>query len=74
MTKSSLREVKQEIREEIEMNIDLIGFSEFISLVSQVCGDKFDHVRTNWQDEVLAETWNKAGHNLDEIAARFINL
>jgi len=35
------------------------NFSEFIELVAEVCSAKADHLEANWQDELMADIWNR---------------
>jgi hypothetical protein len=38
-----------------------------------VCRDKADHLRTNWQDEGTARTWEKDADKLQAVANRLEN-
>jgi hypothetical protein len=47
--------------ETMETLIDRHGLDNVLDIISEVCYLKAEHLRTNWQDEVSAEYWNKMG-------------
>jgi hypothetical protein len=52
----------------IEHMIDREGIGLFLEEVIEICYQKADHVRSNWQDgqgEPLAKAWEKVGELLD---------
>jgi hypothetical protein len=51
---------KQTISGQIEKMIDGNSLVEILEIVSHVCTEKADHVRTNWQDEDLSNAWGQA--------------
>jgi hypothetical protein len=53
--------------EQIESVIDRTGIAAVISGIAQICSEKADHIRENWQDENLATEW-------DKLAARLLNV
>lgn len=52
---------EQQLIEEI---VDKYGLMALVDSVCQVCYDKAEHIRTNYQDEVLAKQWDDAGKSL----------
>ena len=42
---------------DLENLIDRRGLQMTLQQISELCGLKADHVRTNWQDTVLAQQW-----------------
>ena len=38
--------------------------------LAAVCFDKGDHLRSNWQDELTAKTWDRAAKICDKAAAK----
>ena len=56
MTESTL--TKLEI-EELERLIDGKNIKNVLTAVSEICGDKAEHIAVNWQDAHLAKRWAK---------------
>tara|TARA_B100000214_G_C23552848_1_gene439234 strand:- start:103 stop:327 length:225 start_codon:yes stop_codon:yes gene_type:complete len=56
-------------KEEIEAIIDRVGMLCFIDTVIDICEEKADHIRTNWQAENLAKVWDRKAKVLND--ARF---
>jgi hypothetical protein len=54
----------------LEGLIDSHGLSSVLEMVSEVCEDKGDHIRADWQDEVLANQWETAGMRVYRAAER----
>lgn len=55
-----MRNVSDEELNKIEEIIDSIGLSNFINAVSDICGEKADHIRSNSaakDDVYLARMW-----------------
>ncbi len=50
----------------LEAMIDASTLAEVCNMLAEVCSAKADHVRENWQDEILADAWDKQ-------AARMLN-
>ncbi len=46
-------------KEEIEAIIDRVGMLCFINTVIDICEEKADHIRSNWQDKHLAKVWER---------------
>lgn len=53
----------------LEQLIDRCGLANVVSAVADICGEKAEHIRENWQDESTAFMWDKAGEFL-EIASQ----
>jgi hypothetical protein len=65
MSESSL--TVQELADQLESLIDRSSLATVLEALSQVCGEKADHLRSNWQDRTTAKSWDKAGHAIDRI-------
>jgi hypothetical protein len=52
-----MRDLNQNERDTIETLIDRCGLSSVLMALSEICGDKAEHIRSNWQDEILARDW-----------------
>jgi len=60
MGKSSMNEsIWEENKEKVEAIIDIVGMFSFMCMVGDICDEKADHIRSNWQDENLAKVWDK---------------
>jgi hypothetical protein len=49
--------------------VDSCGLQNILNALFNVCADKAEHIRTNWQDELLAKAWEVAGQNIDAAAS-----
>ena len=52
----------------IEAIVDELDFCPFVELLAEICSAKADHVEVNWQDELLAEIWNRRAAYLLEMS------
>ena len=55
---------------ELEAMIDRHGLYTVLSMLSDVCSDKAQHLRSNWQDDRTATQWEKAMSIVDRAAGR----
>lgn len=51
----------------IEEAIDAGGISAVIDALVRVCFEKAEHLRSNWQDNVSARSWERDARKLDRI-------
>jgi len=56
--------------ESLEGFIDLFGLKEVISKLSFICGEKAEHIATNWQDVKTAKVWMDYSVVLDSAHAK----
>jgi hypothetical protein len=54
----------------VEDMIDQMGVVAFIRLVADVCDAKSAHVEENWQDDALANDWNRLCNQLDTLSKK----
>ncbi len=47
------------VLDQLESLIDSHDLPAIIEALAEVCSAKADHVELNWQDEALANQWNK---------------
>jgi hypothetical protein len=59
------------VTEEIEALIDKHGLLHVLTAIECVCGEKAEHIRTNWQDHITAKPW-EAASKIAGVAARKI--
>ena len=53
----------------LEEIIDSIPcFDDFLSLIAEICSEKADHVRANWQDIPIGTVWDNRAAALLEIS------
>ena len=44
----------------LERIVDLHGLRSTLDMLANICAEKAEHLRTNWQDEEAAKDWNRA--------------
>lgn len=54
------RDLNTQERETLEGLIDATSVVAVMQALSEICSEKADHVRTNWQDAKLARMWDTA--------------
>jgi hypothetical protein len=52
----------------LEGMVDTYGLNLVLEMLSEICGEKGEHLRANWQDEIAARRWDKAARRLDKQA------
>jgi len=57
-------------RDDLEMMIDKHGLSKVLFWIAEICHEKADHVKSNWQDRELAKAWNVDAKAVERIAAK----
>jgi hypothetical protein len=55
------------IEAELEQIIDKHGLAHVLLAIEQVCYEKAEHIRTNWQDRDLALRWERNGRRLGKV-------
>ena len=55
-----MRDLNQTERDTLEALVDSCGLSSVLMALSEVCGEKAEHILTNWQDKALARDWATA--------------
>lgn len=54
------RDLTQEEKNTLESMIDSANLSAVLEAISDICGEKAEHIRANWQDNALAKDWDTA--------------
>ena len=54
-------------REALEGLIDRHSLTAVLELLAEICSDKADHIRTNWQYHPTAACWERAAVELVRI-------
>jgi len=52
----------------LETIIDRSTLHHVVETLADICREKAEHLRANWQDEAAARTWEKAALKLDGAA------
>ena len=52
----------QEDRDIIERLIDWHGLDNVVDALADICAEKADHIRSNWQDMETAKHWDRASY------------
>lgn len=64
----------KDAQDQIESFIDSFGLSAVLEMIAQICYEKGDHLRSNWQDERTAKVWDRDGRKIDTVAAKVQSL
>lgn len=54
-------------KQELESILDRSSPQAMMNALAEVCFEKADHVRSNWQDESLAKVWERCGSMIDRV-------
>lgn len=57
-----------ELDDTLEALIDAHDLQTVLNSIVRVCGEKADHLRTNWQDRQSARVWEDAGVKVMNVA------
>jgi len=57
----------------LEAMIDKVGLNNVLDHLVNVCYYKAEHLRTNWQDENMAKSWERDGKRLDVLVSQLEN-
>ena len=52
----------------LEEAIDQHTLQTVVDTLSTICGEKADHIATNWQDSLTAGVWLRAMRKLDRLS------
>lgn len=56
---------------ELEAMIDRYSLAKVCDMLAGICGEKADHIQTNWQDGPLARRWQTASNRLHTLSGVF---
>ena len=51
-------------KDTLEKMIDTHGLPSVLEMLGDICHEKAEHIRTNWQDAALANTWRARGADM----------
>ena len=63
-----------EFRAHAEEYIDSSSLANAIGELAEIARKKAEHIRSNWQDEILAKTWETAANRIDTAERHAHNL
>lgn len=56
------------VSEQLETLVDKHGMEAIAAYLASMCREKADHIRTNWQDEMLARAWDMQGVTMERAS------
>ena len=62
------KHVTPEQQFDLENIIDNSNLQTTLRALANICLEKAEHIRSNWQDESLAKTWEKAAAKIDALS------
>ena len=54
-------------RDRLERLVDTHGLARVAEMLGEIAAVKAAHIRENWQDECLAQEWDAAAEQLDNL-------
>ncbi|AUT01542.1 hypothetical protein CLI64_14730 [Nostoc sp. CENA543] len=54
-------------KEDIKAMLDNMSFVDVLRIMSQICYEKAEYLRTDWQDNETARAWEKVGRAVARI-------
>lgn len=63
--------LSQDEKTDLELLIDRTSATEVLIALCEICGDKAEHIRENWQDDETCKPWDKAAAVLDRTIGKF---
>lgn len=57
----------------LESMVDSSSVRDLLEEIADICFEKAQHIRENWQDRVTAKTWDSDGNAIMKLAARMKN-
>lgn len=59
--------------EALEGMVDRHGLDGVLNMLSEICGEKAEHVRSNWQDEPGGKIWDKRASIVDAATSKVLD-
>ena len=51
----------------LEKIIDRNGLAETVDVMAEICSEKADHIRSSYDDDELADQWDGAAEELQDL-------
>lgn len=61
--------ITQVDKDNLEQLIDQVGLPAVLTAIGEICSEKADHLRTNWQDVNMAREWDRSARKINSVAA-----
>lgn len=58
------------MNDQLEGLVDQTSLTQVCEALAEVCRDKAEHLRTNWQDDATAKAWEHAAKTIETAATR----
>ena len=62
------------MNDELERLMDSSSVGAMLTAMADICEEKADHIRENWQDKPLSECWDEAASSLRVLAGKSVIL
>lgn len=60
--------LSRERLEALEAMVDSATLAEVLEALADICHEKADHLRVNWQDSGMAVVWDRAGGRVQTLS------
>lgn len=58
---------RDEMKYQLESMIDKSSLNDVLAMLAEICHEKADHLRCNWQDEAAAKEWERLANRISKI-------
>ncbi len=65
---TTTNQLTQDGKDTLESMLDSTSMSYLLHVIGQLCYEKSEHIRSNWQDGQMADAWSTAGDKLWRLA------
>jgi len=55
---------RRDAKDRLEAMLDQSSLKEVLDMLAEICHEKADHLRSNWQDEAAAKDWERMGNRI----------
>ena len=59
---------------QIEDMVDSSSVAAVLTALAEICHEKAEHIRSNWQDRRLAGSWDKTGDIVEQMLRKLENI
>ena len=63
----------QDNQDALEKLVDTTSLGDVVGMLEAICGDKADHLCSNWQDKEAARSWVADGETLRRVYTKLNN-
>lgn len=68
---STYKPLDADLKSELEQIVDVFSVEAVLEALAEICQDKAEHIRLNWQDTSLSQVWERGGNSLSGFYAKF---